>query len=663
MRQNDFRYANLFSEGKIGSLQIKNRILMGPTETLYGSACGEVTNELIEYYRRRAQGGVGMIILHSVQGNTAIDKFDPYAGSLRIDNDAFIPRMSDLTEAVHREGAYIAMLCSIGGGAKGAGEAYLTGVGDVGERVSPSDIAEAADQPKSRALTREEILRTVEEYGRCAKRAKAAGFDAFFIHAVGSYLLAEFLSPLFNCRTDEYGGSAENRWRILFELIQSCRKNVGKDYPIVVRMSVDEMTPGGRSLEETKRFLLKIIEAGIDALDITVGMKDPLHTTIPNVYMQREANWEIIAEVKRHVNVPVICAGKLYEPQAAEYVLRSGTADFVSIGRGLIADPDWPLKVRSGKEERIRRCLSCNYCIGHRIMKKLPLRCAFNPYAGREWAEKEPAAPDVPSRNVVIIGGGPAGLEAAKVLGLQGHNVDIYEAADSLCGGQIRAASSPPCKEGLLHIPLYYQKELQDLKNVHIHLNRKLDCSAAAELGADCYIVATGALPLIPRIEGVQGANVFTAEDALLNGCEIGKRVLILGGGQVGAETAHLLSERGKEVTIVDRLSAIAVQEEPMTRGALLKLLQKNGVRILVNKRVTRLTDTEAYLKDTLTDEEAVISFDTALLALGTRSDDSLARELTKKGFHVYVIGDSAKVGNIAAAISQAHTIAERCFK
>lgn len=654
------QYPALFVPGSIGKLRLKNRVIMSPVETLYASACGEVTPRLIEFYARRARGGVGLIVLHSVQGNCAIDTTDPYAGSLRLDNNAFIPMMSDLTEAVHAEGSKIAALVSIGGGARAAGEAYLTnGVQDgIPMRVAPSDVFDAEGHKIARMLTVEEIQATVEAYGRCAWRARAAGFDAFYIHALGSYLLAEFLSPLFNHREDAYGGGAQNRWRLLFELIESCQRQAGKDFPLVVRLSVDELDPQGRSLEESLRFLPLLERAGVAAVDITAGANDPLKRATPTIYVPWGSNLAIAKKVKEVMHIPVICTGKMHHFQNAEQILKDGIVDFISVAREFVADPDWLQKISSGKESQIRKCLNCNYCLGHRIMQRLPLRCAFNPYAGRETIESETPQLSAAPKKTVVIGGGPAGLEAARTLGLMGHQVELFEAGDTLCAGQIYTAQKPPCKESLGNIGRYYSAVLSGMENVHIHLRTPVDVQTAQKIGADIYYVATGAEPVRPCIPGIEQDNVFLAEDALLQRCTPGEKVVILGGGQVGAETAHLLSQQGKQVTVVEMLSGIAMQEEPLTRGALLYLLAENHVQTKLGKKVLAFEQNEVLLQDVASGCQERLGFDTALLAFGSRPKARLAQELKALGCKAVTIGDAEAVGSIATSIAQAHQAA-----
>jgi 2,4-dienoyl-CoA reductase-like NADH-dependent reductase (Old Yellow Enzyme family)/thioredoxin reductase len=651
-------YKHLFSEGRIGRLTLKNRYFMSPAETLYASASGEVTPQIIEFYRRRAMGGVGLIVLHSVQGNSHVDPLDPYAGSLRIDNNAYIPMLSDLVEAVHNEGSKIACLVSIGGGAKGAGEEYSDGVAKDKRRVAPSYIPRSKNQPECREITENEIKEIVENYGRCAWRAKAAGFDAFYIHALGSYLLAEFLSPLFNRRTDNYGGNAENRWRILFELIESCQRQAGKDFPLIVRLSVDEMHPDGRTLAESLEFLPRLEKMGVAALDVTAGLMDREHRQLPPIYVQPGINKAYLSEVRKVVGLPLINSGHLKDPRIAEEFLSEGIVDFVGISRGLIADPDLPLKVQNGEEERVRKCLSCNYCIGHRIMQRLPIRCAFNPYAGHETTDSEFIDKTPNPKRYVVVGAGPAGLEMSRMLALKGHTVDLYEAGPKLCAGQIEIASIPPCKGSLHNISDYYCEVFKGLPNLTVHLNSLFTEDMVND--AQCVFIATGARPLIPNIPGVSGENVVTAQEILSGRKSAGKKVVVLGGGQIGSETAHYLLEKDHEVTIVDQLPEIAMQEEPLTRAALLNILEDLKLKVHVNSKVEEICKNSVLLSDTTNGNRFSLQFDTAVVAFGTRSDNSLANTLRMHGVKVCVIGDANKVGNIATAISNAHYMAQK---
>lgn len=659
---NNLPYPTLFSSFQMGPIALRNRIQMAPTETLYASACGETTREIIDFYRRRAQGGAALIVVHSIQGNTAVDAIDPYAGSLRIDNDAFIPRLNDLIEAVHEEGARIAALVTLGGGAKAACEPYLTSRMENCSRVAPSKLPGRNDV---RALTEEEIHRMVDGFGQCARRAKNAGFDAMYIHAMGGYLLAEFLSPLYNHRTDQYGGSAQNRWRILFEIIEACHMRAGKEFPLVLRFGVDEASPEGRTIEETVSFLPQLEQAGIVALDITAGTCDPMCPSIPSIYVAPGYNAKYIQKVREATRLPIIVSGRLSDPAVAEAVLAAGAADIVSIGRGLLADPDLPLKARQGREGTIRPCLSCNYCIGHRIMARLPIRCAVNPYVGREATLPERVARTAIPRRIAVIGGGPAGLEAASVLAQAGHYVDVYEAGDALCGGQLRVAAAPPNKSVLLRLPEYYATQLagQD-DHVRVHLKCNMSADECLQLDADAYVVATGARPLVPRIAGIDGQDIHTAEDVLLQRCEVGSRVVVVGGGQIGAETAYYLAAQGRQVTIVDVLDQIAAQEEPLTRSALLMLLEKHGVTLMPGWRVEWFADHKLMLRRN--DDKGAqreLEFDTAVLALGMVCADGLSMELRQSGKYVEVVGDARQVANIAAAIASAHLTARRMIR
>ena len=312
-------------------------------------------------------------------------------------------------------------------------------------------------------------------------------------------------------------------------------------------------------------------------------------------------------------------------------------------------------KVATGREEELRRCLNCNYCIGQRIQKKLPIRCAFNPFAGRESVERETPLPL--KEAILIVGAGPAGLEAAYTLGRRGCQVDLYEASKTLCGGQIQIASAPPCKQTLQNIAQYYRAKLAPLPNVRIHLGEKVYPEMIRNTKADTILIATGAKPILPPIPGINGANVLTA-NAVLRGAKTGESVVVLGGGQVGAETAHFLSERGKHIVLIEAISSIAIQEEPTTRGALLFLLQKNGVQMRPNEKVLCISEGFVTTENTLTGERTNYPFDTAVAAFGMQPDMTLTEESIGCKKRIVRIGDAHRIGSVATAIREAHDVA-----
>lgn len=645
------QYEKLFSPGRIGKVTMKNRIIMGPTETLYASAYGEVTQAIIDYYEERARGGVGMIVIHSVQGNTDVDTIDPYAGSLRLDNDAYIPMLSQLTERLHRYGTKVAVLVSIGGGAKANGDTYLgKSPAEPDVLIAPSAMPEGTKGRRVREMTIDEIRRTVEAYGKCAFRARRAGCDVFYIHALGGYLLAEFLSPIFNHRTDAYGGSLENRARLLLELIRSCRENAGDDFPLVVRLSIDERTPDGRSFEESRQLIKMIERAGVSAVDISVGYAEQKQIRMPSIYVDCGVSEPYVREVKQSLSIPVILQGKYHDPNMANRALENGVSDFILISRGLIAEPQWPNLVAAGRWNEARKCLSCNYCLAKRIVNKLPLRCAFNPVAGRE-SDLRFGLPRVSEeKRIAVIGAGPAGLELTRVLALRGHSVDVFEAGDALCSGQLRLAQRPPKKTVLKNVPDYYQTQLSKMRNVRIHLHSHMTAEKVKTMEADIIVFAVGAVPFIPGIPGIDRKNVITAQD-VLSGARTEQSVIVAGGGQIGTETAHFLASAGKSVTIVEMQDRIAVTEEPNTRNALLQELSELNVSVKTGLKILGFESGGVRTSDICSGEESFLPGKTIVVAFGTKEKRDLIDSCRNDPRPQYVIGDANRTGTIRAAI------------
>ena len=650
-------YEHILAPGSIGRMQLRNHVLMSPTETHFTSADGTLTWPEIDYYVQRARGGAALITTHQMQGNTKLDPIDPYPRSARVDDDAFIPMLSELTEAVHMEGAKISVLLSPGGGAQALGVPYDAGSDGVNDipNVAPGTVECPVAKKKVRKLTVEEIKKTVEIYGKSCGRAKRAGFDAITIHAHCGYLIAEFLSPYFNDRDDEYGGNLENRARFLLELIAACRQNVGANFPIIVRLAVDEgIGDAGRCLPETIELCKMLEKAGVDALDCGAGLFMTMPLICPTVYHEKGCFTSMTAEIKKAVSIPVIAQGRLQDPEVAEQVLADGKADFVAIGRGWIAEPDWVNKVKAGDLKGMRRCISCDHCIGDRISGNMTLRCTLNAMAGREHRFLNGYPKAEVKKTVAVIGAGPAGLEAAYRLAMRGHTVDLYDKADALCGGsQMRSASTPPCKDNLKNIPNFYASQFKRFDNIRIHLGVEITKDDLDEIKADAVILATGAVPIVPPIPGLrENKSVLTANEVLADGAPVTGKVVIAGGGQVGVETAHYLAEKGfKDISVVEMMPELSIDGELMTKLTLHPLLEKAGVKSFVSHQIKKINESSVTVLDMAANREFDIEFDTLINALGKRPLADLEAPLREKFDQCIVIGDALQRSNICTGI------------
>ena len=532
-------------------------------------------------------------------------------------------------------------------------DAGSDGVYDI-SNVAPGDIECPVARKKVRRLTVEEIKKTVEVYGKSCGRAKRAGFDAITIHAHCGYLIAEFLSPYFNNRDDEYGGSLENRARFLLELIASCRENVGGRFPVIVRLAADEFIgEAGRCLPETIELCKMLESAGVNALDCGAGLFMTMPLIFPTVYHEKGCFTSLSAEIKKAVSIPVIVQGRLQDPEVAEEVLADGMADFVAVGRGWIAEPDWISKVKTGDLEGMRRCISCDHCVGDRISRNMTLRCTLNAMAGREHRFPNGYPRAEVAKTVAVIGAGPSGLEAAYRLAMRGHTVDLYDQADSLCGGsQMKSASAPPCKDNLKNIPHFYQAQFKRMEKIRIHLGTKITKENLNRIQADAVILATGAVPIVPGIPGLrENAKVVTANDVLAYGAAVNGKVVIAGGGQVGVETAHYLVEKGYDVTIVEMMPELSIDGELMTKLTLHPMLEKAGVKSFVSHRILRINESSVTVLNTVEKCEFDIPFDTLINALGKKPLAELEEPLRERFAQCVVIGDALSRSNICSGI------------
>lgn len=646
------KYEHLFTPGKIGNLVVPNRIVMAPMATNYPSETGGITEVLLDFYEQRAKGGTGLIIAE----NCCVDYPAGKGGAtqLRLDEDRFIPGISRLTEAVHYWGAKISIQINHSG--PSGIPAKTEGKGPVG--ASPVTYASHLVPP--RMLEGDEIGAIIEKYAQAVLRAKKANFDAIEFHGAHGYLMAHFMSPYTNRRTDEYGGDVEGRLRLVIRVIRRTRELVGDDYPLMIRMSADEFIDGGRGVEESKHVASILAAEGIDAIHVSAGTHPAMHPsgTLSIEPMAYEEGWRVYLaeEIKKAVDIPVIAVGVIRDPDFAEEVLARGRADFVALGRGLIADPEWANKTRNGREKDIRKCISCNEgCIRRRAFMDLPIRCNVNAEVGRSPHFRASPITGAPKR-VLVVGGGPGGMEAARMLKMRGHDVTLWE-KKSVLGGQLVFAGIPPFKRKLHWFLDYLTQQMAKL-SIPCELEREATKENILDFGPDELILATGAVPTVPPISGIDGPYVKAPEDVLVEDyAGSGSKVVVMGGGAKGAEVGLFLSERGESVAIVEMLDGIALDMDPISRMDLLSRLEERKVTLLTGARIVSCDGNGVKV---MLDgkKNAVIEGEKLILSLGYRPVNELEGTLRGEISRVHCIGDCREARKIIEAVSEAYTVA-----
>lgn len=625
--------ALLFDPMTVAGLDLPNRLVMPPMGSGLPDEDGYATDGTIAYYRRRARGGIGMITVEAslvAPGKSAIGP------ELRLHDSKYIPRLRKLVNAVKDEGVPIGIQLWHPGRQT-----------NLGEPVAPSPIPLSPRTPVPRELAVEDIAELVGHYASAAARCREAGFDFVEVHAAHCYLPCEFLSPLVNHRSDAYGGELAARARFLLEIIGAIRRACGEDYPVFCRISGTEGIEGGFDIGESVQVSRWLVAAGVTCLSVSAGSWHTLHLTIPPMSMPRGCLVPLAAEVKRAVDVPVIAAGRLDDPQVAEGVLAAGEADLVAIGRGLIADADWPRKVQEGREGEITPCIACNACLDL-ISSAKAARCAVNPEVSREleWELSPSATP----RRVMVVGGGPSGLEAARVARLRGHSVSLWE-RDGRLGGKLDVASRAPSKRPVLAFR-DHQERVMSTVGVDVHLGVEVTPSVIEAEDPDVLIIATGAAPLVPPIDGVERGNVVDAQRILLGEEPVhaGERVVVIGGSATGCEAAEVLTAAGCKVTMVEMLPRVGRGIELITRRRLLQGLRDSGVRILTGCRVVSIED-DRVVYERAGDERDAVEADRVALAIGwvPRGAELAAR---LNGRAVVVVGDAEKPADFVAAVS-----------
>jgi 2,4-dienoyl-CoA reductase-like NADH-dependent reductase (Old Yellow Enzyme family)/thioredoxin reductase len=640
------KFKKLFEPTYIGNIEIKNRIIM-PAMVTRSAKDGMVTESMVNYYAERAKGGVGLIIVEFTKCET---KIEPWMSShhLSIDTQMHLKGFTTLTEAIHLNGAKAALQISPG----------------LGGWVLNKDICPPEHQPigpstfagpgrESRPLTTAEVESIVRSFGSATLRAKNAGFDAVEIHGHSSYLLGQFMSPFNNARDDKY----RDLWRLPVELLESAKEMAGDDYPIIFRISGDEFIEGGRTIEGTIDICKRMEKAGIDCINVSDGTYYTAESNciFPYMTLPRGTYVPECREIRKAVRVPIILAGRLSNPNDAVKVLDEGITDYVAIGRGLIADPELPRKIAEGKDDEIRHCLSCNYCIGSMMALRVRLQCAINAQVFRENECKIEQAKK--SKIVFIIGGGPGGMEAARIAALRGHQVTLYEKEDRL-GGYLTAASTPEHKKHIRQLIKWLSSEVEKA-GANVVLGKEVDPEFVLEKKPEVVIVAVGASPLVPEIPGMEKSFVVPAIDVILGKIEVGDEVLVAGGGLVGCDVAMVLADKGMKVTIVEMLSDVALDMKvgDVSRGQILNMLDQKGVACLTDTKIEEIMDGSVVTSN----KEGInrkIKANDVVMALGFESRKELFESLNGTISELYAVGDCVEVREIGDAIREGFNLA-----
>ncbi len=639
----------LFSSISIGSMKLKNRIVMSPMHTDFANNDGSISAKLKNYLATRAKGGAGLITMEIA----TIDGKSPYMpNTVGIWDDKFIPGLRDLANEVHSYGAKIIPQISHPGPESLA--PFFYGIQPMG----PSPLMAETTKQMCREMTLGDIEKTIEQYGDAARRAREAGFDGMELHAAHAYMLiGSFLSALRNRRTDKYGGSIEGRLQFALEVIANIRIKAGKDFPLIMRISGDELAPGGRNIRETQYIAPMLVQAGVDAFHVSAGsMPQTSWRIMPPTGTPLGINVPLAAALKKVVNVPVMAVGRINHPQVAEDILQKVEADLTVMGRALIADPELPNKASEGRFEDIAPCLACgNGCSGRKV--GTDLTCVVNPTVGKE-SEMLSIKPASQPKKVMVIGGGPGGLEAARIAALRGHQVTLFD-KDPEIGGQFRLAAVPPMKQELTKLIKYFSIQLEK-SGVKLKLNTEVTPDLVDEAKPDVAIIATGAKSLVPNIPGIDGKRVVTAHEVLAGKVPLpGGKVLVIGGGLVGCEVAEYMASRGDnpiightEVTIIEMLSEAALDMSPEVRVLTMQNLRENGVQILTSTKVKEfLEDGVIVIRNG--QEETIRGMKRIVLAMGARSVEVLSEKLKDKVSEVYVIGDAKQARRALEAIAE----------
>jgi len=657
-------YTKLFSPIRINKLELKNRISM-PAFGLAYCNNRQVNDRLVNFYEARAKGGCGLLIV----GGVGIELSGSGVLMPSIESDEYLPGWERMVEAVHKHDSRLFLQLFHSG-------RYQHSFLAAGQQaVAPSAVPSRYTKETPRALEKSEILAIEDKYAAAAERCQRVGVDGVEIIASAGYLICQFLSPLTNQRTDEYGGGFDNRTRFGREVIEKVRAAVGPDYPVIMRVSGNEFMPGGNRSGQIQDVAVEFEKAGLDALNVTGGWHETKVPQLP-ASVPRGAYTYLAAGIRRVVKVPVMASNRIVEPAQAEKILRDGVADMVNVGRAQIADPDWANKARDGRDDDIRPCVDCLQGCMDRLFSGKPVECLCNAQAGYEAERKINRLKK--GKTVVVLGAGPAGLEAATAAARKGHHVTLFDSAEDI-GGQLPLVAAPPGREEFGRLLKFYRKQLDSL-GVAVRLGKEANMQNIRRIRPNLIIMATGSRQIKPPIPGVDRPEVAMAWDALLNKAELGRTVAVIGGGAVGIETAITIADRGtidgetlkflmkheaedfdtlkalatrgaRKVTILEMLPKLGKDLGQTNRWVFLKELDLLGVDIILGTTVKAIADEGVvYERDGKTHALAVES---VVLALGSVPNDEFEADLKASGLDYVMIGDVKSPRNIIDAVHE----------
>ncbi|GHV45026.1 NADH oxidase [Synergistales bacterium] len=646
---NPMHSEKLFEPIQIGGMTLKNRVVMAPMGNNYGAGDGYVSDLTIDHYVQRAKNDVGLIITEAMYVHPSGAHRKKAMGLTQED---FIPGLQKLTIAVHEAGGKIAAQLSHAGRVV----PYAHRPGGLGS-LGPSSLPHRLTGEHCKEMTLEEIHEMADAFGIAAERARRSGFDAVEVHGTHGYLVMAFISRLWNRRADEYGGIIDNRIRFALEIVDAIRGKAGEDYPVIFRMAGDEMLSGGQTLEESAYLAKKLERAGVSALHVSGGNNETpqdMKNSIATMYTSPGYFVDYAAAIRAEVSIPVIAVGRLGDPELAEQVLEEGKADMICLGRSLLADPSWARKVRSGKKDEIVPCVACNMGCIERLSKQLSISCVQNPLLGRDLRREEIRRS---SRNIMVIGAGLAGLEFALRAAEQGHKVEIFE-QNSAPGGQVYLASLSPGKD--IFKKLIDSRLLRlDALAVPIHYDSPVGLDTDFS-GWDHIVVATGGQPFIPDLEWVEAPIVRDAFQVLKEGTRAPYRsakAIVVGGGSIGLETAHMLGDNGFSVEVLELGEESGTNLVPTVRAALKQRLKESGVTVTLKSTVTAIEDDRVTISSEECDR-VVEGVSLVTIAIGTHPDNDLAQKLTDRKLPVSLIGNSAGAPNALETVLQACELA-----